>query len=43
MDHPNQHPPCHAQSEATLGQGLANGDSETRQLGPSNTLNMPAT
>lgn len=42
MGHRNQHPPCHAQSEATLGHGLANGDSETGQLGLSDTLNTPA-
>lgn len=35
MDHPHQPPPCHDQSGASLGQGLASGDSETSQLGPS--------
>lgn len=35
MDLPNQPPPCQDQPEASLGQGLASGDSETSQLGPS--------
>lgn len=36
LDGPSQStPPCHDQSGATLGQGLATGVSETSQVGPS--------